>query len=182
MRAIPAASAALLGVVALTSCVPAAGAGDITPFGFGVEPPTVAAGGKVTLWVDRAGGGCKGRATVSAPVFDTVTIPPDRSSARAVVDRDAKPGAVYQVSFACDGMSGTTSLTIAGHPGPGPAPSPSASHNPLPPPPKKGVHAGEGGSLDGFDPQGIGLGAALVVGSIGAAYHFSRRRGGEGGA
>ncbi|MEU0744504.1 hypothetical protein [Streptomyces sp. NPDC006134] len=190
MRAIRVASAALLGVTALTSCVPAASAGNITPFGFSVEPPTVAAGGQVTLRVDRAGGGCKGPATVSAPVFDTVTIPPDRSSARAVVDWDAKPGAVYQVSFACDGMSGTTSLTIAGHPGPSPSPSPSTSTTPspsaspslLPPPPKKGVHAGEGGSLAGFDPKEIGLGAALIMGSIGAAYHFSRRRGGEEGA
>ncbi|CAL9594103.1 hypothetical protein SUDANB58_05297 [Streptomyces sp. enrichment culture] len=180
MRAICAASAALLGLTALTSCVPAAGAGGITPFGFGVEPPTVAAGGKVTLWVDRAGDGCKGHATVSAPVFDTVTIPPGRSSARAVVDRDAKPGAVYQVSFACDGTSGATSLTIAGRPGPGPAPSP--SHSPLPPPPDKGVHAGEGGGLDGPDPGEIALGAAFIVGSIGAAYHFWRRRDGQEGA
>lgn len=192
MRAIRVASAVLLGATALTSCVPAASAGNITPFGFSVEPPTVAPGGQVTLRVDRAGGGCKGPATVSAPVFDTVTIPPDRSSARAVVDWDAKPGAVYQVSFACDGVSGTTGLTIAGRPGPSPSPSgsttpgphptPTSGHSVPPGPPKKGVHAGEGGSFGGLDLREIGLGTALILGSVGAAYHFSRRRGGEEGA
>jgi hypothetical protein len=38
------------------------------------------------------------------------------------------------------------------------------------------VHAGEGGTLAGFDLKEIGLGAALIAGSLGVAYHFSRRR------
>ena len=48
--------------------------------------------------------------------------------------------------------------------------------------PDRGVHAGEGGSLAGFDAKELGMGALLIVGSVGAAYYFSRRRGGEDGA
>ncbi|WP_406432726.1 hypothetical protein OHB00_08080 [Streptomyces sp. NBC_00631] len=51
--------------------------------------------------------------------------------------------------------------------------------NPQPLPPGHGVQAGEGGSLGGFDLQEIGLGAALVVGSVGTAYRRSRRHAGE---
>ncbi|GGS77015.1 MULTISPECIES: hypothetical protein [Streptomyces] len=197
MRAIPVASAALLGACALTSCVPVAGAagqgGGSAPFGFAVRPSTIAPGGEVTLEVDREGGGCKGPATVSAPVFDPVTIHPGHTSARAVVDWDAKPGAVHQVLFRCDGATGTASLTIAGGvPTQSPTPPPSTIAPPPPPPehpghgehpghPQKGVHAGEGGTAAGFGLRNIGLGAALVVGSVGAAYHFSRRRSGTDG-
>ncbi|MFI2643947.1 hypothetical protein [Streptomyces sp. NPDC018610] len=42
-----------------------------------------------------------------------------------------------------------------------------------------GVRAGEGGTLAGFDLKQIGLGTALIGGSIGAAYYLSRRRTGE---
>lgn len=215
MRAIPVASAALLGACALTSCVPvadAAGHGTGTPFGFRVQPSTIAPGGEVTLSVDRADGRCKGPATVSAPVFDAVTIPPGHTSATAVVDRYARPGAVYQVAFRCDGATGTTGLTITGGPGPThpspprptvpPAPPDHPGHDrhenpgqhehpahepPEPAHPEKGVHpdkgvrAGEGGTVAGFDLSDIGLGALLVAGSVGAAYHLSRRRPGEDG-
>ncbi|GGL65195.1 lipoprotein [Streptomyces fumigatiscleroticus] len=175
MRAIRAAAAALLGIGALTACGPAAVAGedDITPFGFSVQPATVAAGGQVTLRVDRNGDGCRGPATVASPVFDTVTIPARQSTARAVVAPDARPGTAYRTSFTCDHVTGTTTLTIAGG-----RPVPPA-HQPVPP---KGVHAGAGGSVAGFDLREIGTGLALVVGSAGAAYHFSRRRPGEDGA
>ncbi|MGW2959243.1 hypothetical protein ACWDGI_12260 [Streptomyces sp. NPDC001220] len=54
--------------------------------------------------------------------------------------------------------------------------------NPQPLPPDRGVRAGAGGSVDGFDLKEIGLGAALVVGSVGTAYRIARRRAGEGGA
>ncbi|MDG9721121.1 hypothetical protein [Streptomyces sp. DH24] len=175
MRAIRVASAALLGVGALALTAPSAaayGQGDITPFGFSVLPFTIAAGGQVTLRVNRDDGECKGPATVTSAVFDPVTIPPRRSTATAVVDWDAKPGAVYQVTFACDGSSGSTSLTIAGG-------RPEPTHHPLPP---HGVHAGEGGTVAGFDLEEIGLGTVLIVGSVGAAYHLSRRRSGEDGA
>jgi len=178
MRAIRVASAALLGVGALALSAPAAvasGGGNITPFGFSVMPSTIAAGGQVTLQLDRDSGGCTGSATVSSGVFDTITIPGNRSSATAVVDWDAKPGAVYKVTFSCNGVSGSTELTIAtGRTTPA---------NPTPYPyPDRGVHAGEGGSVAGFDLKEIGLGAALIAGSVGAAYHFSRRRTGEDGA
>ncbi|WP_320779343.1 hypothetical protein [Streptomyces sp. CRN 30] len=201
MRAIPVASAALLGACALSSCVPAAGAagqGTPAPFGFGVQPATIAPGGEVTLRVDRNDGRCKGPATVSAPVFDPVTVPPRHTSAKAVVDWDARPGAVYQVAFRCDGATGTTGLTITGG-GPSPTHSPTPPPTLAPPPehpghhddpghhdhpghPEKGVHAGEGGTVAGFDLRNLGLGAVLVTGALGAAYHFSRRRGGENGA
>lgn len=174
MRAIRVASAALLGVSALALAAPAAVAkGDnITPFGFSVLPSTVAAGGQVTLQLERDKGGCVGSATVSSGVFDTISIPSHRSSATAVVDWDAKPGATYKVTFSCDGVSGSTQLTIAT----------GRTNNPTPYPyPNQGVHAGEGGTIAGFDLKEIGLGAALIAGSVGAAYHFSRRRTGEDG-
>ncbi|MCT9079248.1 hypothetical protein [Streptomyces fulvoviolaceus] len=178
MRAIRVASAALLGVSALTFSAPAAvakGDNNITPFGFSVQPSTIAAGGQVTLILDRDNGGCKGKATVTSAVFDTATIWPKQSQTTAVVDWDAKPGAVYQVTFTCDGVSGSTGLTIATGRTANPVPV-----NPVNP--DRGVHAGEGGSFAGFDLKEIGLGAALIVGSIGAAYHLSRRRTGEDGA
>lgn len=45
-----------------------------------------------------------------------------------------------------------------------------------PQPPQHGVRAGAGGTLDGFDRQEFGVGAALVVATFGAAYHFAHRR------
>ncbi|GAP52757.1 hypothetical protein [Streptomyces azureus] len=166
MRAIcvASASAVLLGAGALTSCVPA-DAAIKTDFAFSVEPSTVAAGGQVTLWVER-NEACRGKAAVSSPVFDLVAIPPEQSSATASVDWDAKPGAVYDVEFVCDESSGTARLTIAG----GRHPSHHHRH------PSKGVHAGEGGTLAGFNLKEIGLGAALIAGALGTAYHFARRR------
>lgn len=170
MRAIRVASAALLGVTALSltsSAAHAARAGDFTSFGFGVVPSTIAAGGQVTLRVDD----CHDRTTVSSGVFDTVTIHKGQSSATTTVDRDARPGAVYEVTFQCGEESGRTDLTIAtGHP----------THHPTHHP-SGGSHAGGGGTLAGFDLQEIGLGAALVAGSLGVAWHWSRRRTEDGG-
>ncbi|MFC9842273.1 hypothetical protein ACFWFF_16100 [Streptomyces sp. NPDC060223] len=171
MRAIRVASAALLGVTALTFTAPAAFAGDennnITPFGFSVQPSTIAAGGQVSLLLKRDGG-CRGRATVTSGVFDTVTIQQGQSSATATVDWDAKPGAVYEVTFTCDGVSGHTDLTIAtGRSG-------DSTHNPVPV--QRGVRAGVGGTVGGFDMKEIGLGTALIAGSVGAAWYMSRRR------
>lgn len=181
MRAIRVASAALLGISALALSAPAAlakgdGNHNITPFGFTVLPSTIAAGGQVTLQLDRDQGGCKGPATVSSGVFDTVRIPPGQSSATAMVDWDARPGAVYQVTFSCDGASGSTGLTIASG-------RTNSNIQPLQPDRQmpRGVHAGEGGSIAGFDLKELGVGAALIAGSVGAAYHFSRRRTGEDG-
>ncbi|MFD4259589.1 hypothetical protein ACFWR9_18670 [Streptomyces sp. NPDC058534] len=175
MRAIPVASVALLGVAALSACVPAGAAvgGHDSTFGFTVTPATVAPGDEVTLGVGRTDAGCRGRVTATSPVFDTVTIPRDDYWATAQVHRDARRGAVYQVTFACMNRTGTVDLTIAG----------GGSHHWTPEPHHpKGVHAGEGGSVAGLDVQQIGLGAALVVGSVGVAYHLSRRRSGGDGA
>ncbi|MBR8638361.1 hypothetical protein KEF29_01215 [Streptomyces tuirus] len=173
MRAIGVASAVLLGAGALTACVPAAGATDRTDFGFSVVPSTVAPGGQVTLRVNR--NACRGEAAVSSRVFDVVTIASWQSWATAEVDWDAEPGAVYDVEFACEESRGTVRLTIAGgrptgHPGHPDHPTHHGGH------PSKGVHAGAGGTLAGFDLKEIGLGAALIAGSLGAAYHVARRR------
>ena len=149
MRAICVASAALLGMSALSSCAPAAlASGDDGHYGVS---------------------GCRGSVTVSSEVFATVTIPRGSSSAVALVDRDARPGATYRVTFTCGGVSAVKELTVI-----------SAGPQPLPlHPVPHGVHAGEGGSAGGFDLREIGLGAALIAGSIGAAYRLTRRGGGE---
>ncbi|MFJ2302198.1 hypothetical protein [Streptomyces sp. NPDC087787] len=48
---------------------------------------------------------------------------------------------------------------------------------------RHGVRAGVGGTVGGFDLKQIGMGTALVGGSLGTAYCLSRRRtGGEGAA
>lgn len=162
MRAIRITSAALLGAGALVMTAPAAQAhGDNSGFWALVRPTTVAPGEQVKL---RATG-CEQSVTVASGVFDTVTIPRGRTSVRAVVDRDAEPGAVYEVSFYCGTLWQSVDLTIAGG-----KPEPRPSY------PQRGVHAGEGGSFGGLDLKQIGLGAALVTAAIGTAYHLSRRR------
>lgn len=171
MHAIRVASAALLGVGALTLSAPAAvavGSDDhyVMSTGYGVVPSVVAAGGQVSLRVDREVTGCRSSVTVSSGVFDAVTIPRGSSSAVAEVDWDAKPGASYRVTFSCGGLSAVKELTIAARGGPTPVPYPQY----------RGVHAGEGGSAGGFDLKEIGLGAALIAGAVGAAYRLSRRR------
>ncbi|KUM79197.1 hypothetical protein J7F01_27100 [Streptomyces sp. ISL-22] len=166
MRAIPAASAALLGVGALVMTAPAAQAhGDTSGFRGSVLPAVIAAGGQVTL---RATG-CEQSVTVSSAVFDTVTVPRGRTTAGVRVDRDAEPGAVHEVSFYCGTFWQSVDLTVAG------GRPVTADH------PRRGVHAGEGGSLAGLNLKEIGLGAALVVASLGTAYQLSRQRADEDG-
>ncbi|TQJ57196.1 hypothetical protein [Streptomyces sp. SLBN-115] len=177
MRAIRVASAALLGVTALTFSAPAAVASDddnhyVMSNGYSVLPSTIAAGGQVTVQVDRNASGCRSSVTVSSGVFDAVVIPRGSSSAVVTVDWDARAGASYRVTFACGGISAVKELTIAG----GRPVDPTAPY-PVP----RGVHAGEGGTVAGLDLKEIGLGAALIVGSVGTAYYFSRRRAAEDG-
>ncbi|MGA4845224.1 hypothetical protein ACOBQB_02680 [Streptomyces sp. G5(2025)] len=175
MHAIRVASAALLTATVLTLTIPPASAavtGDennnnITSFGFRVTPSTIAAGGQVTLSVD----GCEGDTKVTSGIFDDAHIPKGQTTTTAQVFRDAKPGAMYEVTFDCKGEIGKTDLTIAtgrpdnnGHRDP--------THN-------KGVKAGIGGSLGGLDLHEIALGSALILGAVGAAYYKSRRRTGE---
>lgn len=169
MRAIRVTSAALLGVTALAMTAPAARADEMDRgFWARVLPATVAAGGQVTL---RATG-CEQSVTVASAVFDTVTIPRGRTTARATVDRDARPGAVHEVSFYCGTFWQSVDLTIAGG-----RPAPVRPEHP-----QKGVHAGEGSSSDGLNLKELALGAALVTGALGTAYHLSRRRTDEDGA
>ncbi|MFJ6572450.1 hypothetical protein ACIQNU_34085 [Streptomyces sp. NPDC091292] len=195
MRATRVASAAVLGVTAIALTAPAASAlitgdHDSDPFQVGAEPRTIAAGGRVMLNAS----GCEGDTTVTAGIFDTVTLRKDGRPAPATVDRDARQGAKYSVKFRCSGGSSRdVELTIAqGRPereesGRDREDSgrdredhgrdrqdygrdgeyESARH---------GVRAGIGGTVAGFDLQKIGLGTALITGAIGATYYLSRRR------
>ena len=58
---------------------------------------------------------------------------------------------MYDVTFTCDGSSGTARLTIAGG-------RPDDPTHQCRCHPDRGVHAGEGGTLAGFDLKEIGLG------------------------
>ncbi len=135
MRAIPAASVALLGVAALSACVPAGAAvgGSSSTFGFTVHPATVAPGGE-----GHAGGGPRCR-RLPGPRHGLVGgvrhghHPAARVVRDGQVDRDARRGAVYQVTFACAKTTGTVNLTIAGH---------HSDHPTHEPRHLKGVHAG----------------------------------------
>ncbi|MFJ7996295.1 hypothetical protein ACIQ7D_03855 [Streptomyces sp. NPDC096310] len=169
MRAIRAATTATLGVAALALTAPPAGAavhGGSTPFGFTVTPSTVAPGGRVTLGVTN----CATSATASSAVFDTVTIPSGRTAA-ATVDWDAKRGAVYQVSFSCNGTTGRTNLTVAAAAAPTRAPTASATS--VTP---SGVRGGLGGSVGGVGPGELAAGTALVVAAAAGALWTARRR------
>ncbi|MFF4366712.1 hypothetical protein [Streptomyces sp. NPDC001594] len=91
---------------------PAAGTeqAPATSFAFAVTPSTVAPGGTVTLSVSDCGAAS---ATASSGVFDTVTIERGKT-VKVKVDRDARPGALYSVTFTCNGENGSTDLTITG--------------------------------------------------------------------
>ncbi|MGW7069343.1 hypothetical protein ACWGII_14715 [Streptomyces sp. NPDC054855] len=179
MRAIRVASAALLAATTLTlgaaTAAPAVadegdGGNNITSFGFRVTPSTIAAGGQVQLSVD----GCEGDAKVTSGVFDDAHIPKGQNSVAAMVFPDAKPGAIYEVTFDCKGETGTTDLTIAtGRPTHHPTSHPTG-------PVHHGVKAGAGGSFGGLDLHEIALGGALILGTLGTAYHWTRRRTGDG--
>ncbi|WP_066957022.1 hypothetical protein [Streptomyces lushanensis] len=192
MRAIRAASAALLGVAALALTAPTAVAavdGSVTPFGFTVTPSTINPGGKVTLGVTK----CSSPATASSGVFDTVTIPSGRT-ATATVDWDAKAGARYIVTFECNGMSAKTTLAISGSsstrtPAPNPGRTTNSTTNstangtatraataPVSVSSPGGVRGGLGGSIGGLNIAEIVTGTALVVaGATGTVYAIRRR-------
>ncbi|MYS68577.1 hypothetical protein GTW66_32740 [Streptomyces sp. SID5473] len=110
MRAIRAASAALLGATVLALAAPVARAGgDGDPVRFTVSPSTVAPGGRIALSASN----CPTTATASSGIFDTATIRPG-TSATATVDTDARRGAQYSVRFTCGNQQGTFILTISG--------------------------------------------------------------------
>ncbi|MEV7284869.1 hypothetical protein AB0O01_09970 [Streptomyces sp. NPDC093252] len=189
MRAIRVGSAALLAVGALSLTAPVAQARgeEESRLRVSVAPQTIAAGGRVTLRAE----GCERSVRVSSGVFDDVHIERDRGTAVATIDREARKGAVYEVSFHCGNFRERAQLTIAegrgssyedGYDDGGGGYDSGydrESEDSYGDYPQRGVHAGEGGSFGGFDLKEIGLGAALIAGSVGVAYHLSRRRSAE---
>ncbi|AJF68152.1 hypothetical protein [Streptomyces vietnamensis] len=180
MRVIRAASAALLGAVAVVAIAPLAAAGDgdgnITSFGFSVTPATIAPGGTVTLTSD----GCEvPSVTVTSTVFETVTLNEGRP-ATATVDVDAKAGSQVEITFDCKGERGTTQLTIAGGDTGGTTghDTGTGTHTGA----HKGVKAGYGtAAASGADTEGLGTtevvtGVLLIAGALGAAVVLTRRR------
>ncbi|MFJ7068508.1 hypothetical protein [Streptomyces sp. NPDC101115] len=178
MRAIRAASTALLGAATLALAAPLAVAVDGAPApnpraprakqvgDFVVSPAVVAPGGRVTL----SAPGCASTATASAGIFDTVTIAPG-STATATVDSDAKTGAVYTVSFNCTGgVQGTVDLTITG----GSTATPTSRSTVLTTP--RGVQGGLGGSFDSTDAWTLAAGGGMVLASAVGLVLVIRRR------
>ncbi|WP_371675543.1 hypothetical protein [Streptomyces sp. NBC_01276] len=117
----------------------AAEAAPVTSFGFAITPSTVAPGGQAVLSVSGCGAAY---ATASSGVFDTVSIARGQT-ARITVDRDARRGALYSVSFTCNGETGSADLVIAGGTskpttsstsGPRPSPSTRTTTAPAPTP------------------------------------------------
>ncbi|MEU4129364.1 hypothetical protein [Streptomyces wuyuanensis] len=183
MRAIPVASAALMGAAALALTLPTAaadtadGAGGSAhkqPFSFAVTPSTVAPGGTVTLGVS----GCSTTATASSGVFDTVTIPP-RQTGTARVDLDARRGAVYSVQFTCNNQTGTTDLTISGGSGGAATPTIRSTSTAAAQPQPQGVKGGLGGSIGGLNAVEIAAGTVLVLAASGGIVYVVRRRSGS---
>ncbi|MFB7464848.1 hypothetical protein ACFCZ1_15345 [Streptomyces sp. NPDC056224] len=180
-----AATSAVLALGALGA--PAATAAEpqqVTSFGFALTPSTVAPGGQTVLSVT----GCDAAySTASSGVFDTVSIARGQT-VRVTVDRDARPGAVYSVSFTCNGETGSADLAIAG----GTArPTTSSTRAPArgvatvvatgATSSTLGVRGGLGGSVAGMDPVELGVGAALFLTAAGGtAYALRRRASGRG--
>ena len=102
MRAIRVASAALLGVSALAFIALRPPARAATASGFRLQRPALDRRGGRAGDAARDATGDQGEATVSSAVFDT--SPSAQGPAprpRPTVDWDAKPGAVYEVTFDC---------------------------------------------------------------------------------
>ncbi|MFI8338882.1 hypothetical protein ACIF8W_02165 [Streptomyces sp. NPDC085639] len=150
----------------------------ITSFGFTLTPSTVAPGGQTVLAVSRCNAAY---ATASSGVFDTVSIARGQT-VRVTVDRDARRGAVYSVSFTCNGETGSADLTIAGGTT---TPTTSSTRTAtgaaaLPTPSSAlGVRGGLGGSVAGMDPVEFGAGAGLFLTAAGGAVYVLRRRGSD---
>ncbi|MES9810521.1 hypothetical protein [Streptomyces cinereoruber] len=183
MRAIRAASTALLGVAAFALAAPFAVAtegapaprpqarGAKAPGDFVVSPSVVSPGGRVTL----SAPGCASTATAAAGVFDTAVIAPG-ATATATVDLDVRPGSVYTVAFNCTGgVQDTVDLTIAGGATATPTATPTILSTILTPP--RGVQGGLGGSVDdGVGPVELAGGGALVLAAAGGVFYVVRRR------
>ncbi|MFD3554239.1 hypothetical protein ACFWWA_19380 [Streptomyces goshikiensis] len=192
-------TALALGALGVPSATAAEAQPAVTSFGFTITPSTVAPGGQTVLSVS----GCNAAyATVSSGIFDTVSIARGQT-ARVTVDRDARRGAVYSVSFTCNGETGSADLTIAGgtarpttsstaglsrnSTAPAPrgtvpaAPVPAASAPAASGSAALGVRGGLGGSVAGMDPLELGAGAAFfLAAAAGTAYAVRRRGAGRG--
>ncbi|WP_329376671.1 hypothetical protein OG625_04020 [Streptomyces sp. NBC_01351] len=143
-----------------------------TSFGFAITPSTVAPGGQVVLSVT----GCNAAyATASSGVFDTVSIARGQT-ARVTVDRDARPGALYSVSFTCNGETGSADLTIAGGTT-RPTTSSTRTATSSPRGVVGAVRGGLGGSVAGMDAVELGAGAGLLLAAVGGTAFALRRRG-----
>ncbi|MFF3677702.1 hypothetical protein ACFYYS_27465 [Streptomyces sp. NPDC002120] len=172
-----------LGASAATSAGAGVGARQITSFGFTITPSTVAPGGRTVLAVS----GCNSAySTASSGVFDTVSIARGQT-VRVTVDRDARRGAVYSVSFTCNGETGSADLTIAGgttRPTTSSTRTATATATRAANPTNatvagsaRGVRGGLGGSVAGMDPVEFGAGAGLFLTAAGGAAYALRRKG-----
>ncbi|MCX5010433.1 hypothetical protein OG765_05465 [Streptomyces sp. NBC_00555] len=169
-----------LGATPATSATAAEAARQITSFGFSLTPSTVAPGGQTVLSVT----GCNAAyATASSGVFDTVSIARGQT-VRVTVDRDARRGAVYSVSFTCNGETGSADLTIAGgttRPTTSSTRTATIAATGAITSSARGVQGGVGGSVAGMDPVELGAGAGLLLAAAaGTAYTLRRRRSGRG--
>ncbi|MEU9148716.1 hypothetical protein [Streptomyces sp. NPDC048349] len=162
-----------LGVLGASTAT-ATEARQVTSFGFAITPSTVAPGGQTLLSVS----GCNAAyATASSGVFDTVSIARGQT-VRVTVDRDARRGAVYSVSFTCNGETGSADLTIAG----GTTRPTTSSTRTFTPDTTvttsaRGVQGGLGGSVAGLDPVELGAGAGLLLAAVAGTAYTVRRRG-----
>lgn len=163
-----------LGVLGAPSAA-AAEAQPVTSFGFAITPSTVAPGGRTVLSVT----GCNAAyATVSSGVFDTVSIARGKT-AQVTVDRDARRGAVYSVSFTCNGENGSADLTISGgttRPTTSSTSTSTATVATATGGASLGVRGGLGGSMAGMDSRELGAGAALFLAAAGGTAYALRRR------
>ncbi|MEU9305388.1 hypothetical protein [Streptomyces sp. NPDC048269] len=173
------ATGAVLALGPLSAPAATAAEAQVTSFGFAITPSTVAPGGQTVLSVS----GCNAAySTASSGVFDTVSIARGQT-ARVTVDRDARRGAVYSVSFTCNGETGSADLTIAGG-----TTRPTTSSTtgaargfptvtaPAPTSSTLGVRGGLGGSVAGTDPVEFGAGAGLFLAAAGGTAYALRRR------
>ncbi|MFE5774139.1 hypothetical protein ACFQ7O_37920 [Streptomyces sp. NPDC056485] len=163
----------------------ATAAEPITPFAVAITPSQVAPGGQAVVSVP----GCNvAEATVSSGVFDTVVIGRGKT-ARITVDSDARRGAVYSVTFTCNGVNRSADLTITGGTTKPTTSSTSASTSTSTAASAAsaasrgaslGVRGGLGGSVAGMDPRELGAGAALFLAAAGGTAYALRRRAARG--
>ncbi|TXS58119.1 hypothetical protein [Streptomyces sp. t39] len=183
------ASLCLLGPLLLAGAVPAAHAepaDDITSFAYSVSPASVAPGGTVSLTATEC---ASATVTVTAPVFDTVTLTGGKPG-RAELYEDAEPGAEYEVVFDCEGETGRTKLTVSASGGQHHSPAPRPGESTRPPAhdpgrhekpaqdvkPDGGVKAGTGGSFTDLGPAQLAAGGVVIASGLAWAVLLLLRR------